>query len=265
MAPGSVFDQIPPGHRAAVRRALDQVFGPGAAVLAEPLAGGASGASVLRLAVADASFLLRVDAAADGLRDPARHAACLRIASDARVAPRLRFADAASGVSITDFIEGDPGQDMSRADRITAAADAVRRLHAAPPFPPLVDFMTGMSIIVGQLEGAAILPRDALDATLAAWRSVSAACPRSAEVVASHNDLHARNLLFSGGRAWIIDWELAFAADRYVDLAGLANAFGADEADAELILGRYFGDAVTRAQHARLTSCGRSAASSTAS
>lgn len=252
MTLGSIDDLIAPGRREAGRRALAEAFGPGAAIVAEPLAGGASGAAVLRLEVAGGRYVLRLDAAADGLREPRRHAACLRIASEAGVAPRLLYADAASGVSITEFIEADDPADMAREARIVAAAEAVRRLHAAPPFPPLVEFMAGMAIIVGQLEAAVVLPAEEMAAVLAAWRALSDAYPRDAEVMASHNDLHPRNLLFSGGRAWIIDWELAFAADRYVDLAGLANAMGADEADAELILDRYFGRPATGAQHGRL-------------
>jgi hypothetical protein len=189
MAFGDVYDLIPTDRRDAVASALVAAFGSDESLPAEPLAGGASGASVLRVEVADGSYVLRLDAAADGLREPGRHAACLQIASDAGVAPRLLYADGASGISVTDFIEVDAEPGMARTERILAAAAAVRRLHAAPAFPPLVDFMTGMSIIVGQLEAAAILPAQEMAAVSSAWRALGAAYPRTDEVVASHNDL----------------------------------------------------------------------------
>jgi hypothetical protein len=43
------------------------------------------------------------------------------------------------------------------------------------------------------------------------------------EIVSRHNDLNPNDILFDGARVWIVDWEGAFAADHYVDLAALAN------------------------------------------
>ena len=63
MTLGSIDDLIAPGRREAGRRALAEAFGPGAAIVAEPLAGGASGAAVLRLEVAGGRYVLRLDAA----------------------------------------------------------------------------------------------------------------------------------------------------------------------------------------------------------
>ncbi len=47
----------------------------------------------------------------------------------------------------------------------------------------------------------------------------------NADFVSSHNDLNPGNVLFQGDKAWLVDWESAFAADRYVDLAAIANFF----------------------------------------
>ena len=45
----------------------------------------------------------------------------------------------------------------------------------------------------------------------------------------------------AGDRVWFVDWEAAFRADRFVDLASLANWFCRDEAEETDLLAAYFG------------------------
>ncbi len=75
---------------------------------------------------------------------------------------------------------------------------------------------------------------------------------RDIELVSSHNDLNPGNVLFGSEQAWLVDWEAAFAADRYVDLAALANFFAESESDKEVILQSYFGAATSDVHRARL-------------
>ena len=51
---------------------------------------------------------------------------------------------------------------------------------------------------------------------------------------------------------WIVDWESAFAADRYVDLGTVANFLDLDEEAADRFLAMYFGAAPDRQQQDRL-------------
>ncbi len=241
-------------RRPAVEAAVQAAF-PGAEIgAAVALTGGASGAQVLRLTIAGQDRLLRLETARDALRDPARQYACMRIAAEAGVAPALFHADAAAGVAITDFIAAAPlDAALPREDRLHALASAIAALHAAPRFPALVEIFDGVGAVIAQTGAARILPEVGVAQLVRLFDQVSRAYPREAgDVVSSHNDLNPTNVLFAGERAWIVDWESAFAADRYMDLAAAANFFAADAAEAELILQTYLGRSPSERQRAKL-------------
>ena len=243
-----------PAVRAAVARGLTAAFG-----VAEPdsivaLGGGLSGAGVFRIRVGGIAYLLRLDQARDGFRDPQRAYACMRIAAAGLLAPRVRYADAEDGVAIMDFIEerplsleycGTPDQ------LVVEAAQTVRALHACPPFPPLVDYLDGIDALVAQFQARGLVAPAAMAELLDRYRELRARYRTDpADLVASHNDLNPRNILYDGSRLWLVDWESAFLADRYVDLACIANLFARTPAQEDLLLATYFGaaDATRRAR-----------------
>lgn len=243
-----------PAVRAAVARGLTAAFG-----VAEPdsivaLGGGLSGAGVFRIRVGGIAYLLRLDQARDGFRDPQRAYACMRIAAAGLLAPRVRYADAEDGVAIMDFIEerplsleycGTPDQ------LVVEAAQTVRALHAGPPFPPLVDYLDGIDALVAQFQARGLVAPAAMAELLDRYRELRARYRTDpADLVASHNDLNPRNILYDGSRLWLVDWESAFLADRYVDLACIANLFARTPAQEDLLLATYFGaaDATRRAR-----------------
>lgn len=132
-------------------------------------------------------------------------------------------------------------------------AEAVRRLHAAPPFPPLMGYFDAMALLLDGLAGCGAVPVEVMAPARAFYDRISSAyLRRSVDVVASHNDLHPGNVLFDGTRAWIVDWEAAFAADRFVDLAAMLNFFAADGAEETLIVETYLGRPASRCERARL-------------
>lgn len=241
-------DQIP-----AVRKALRAAFATETLDGATPLSGGLSGARLWRIRVGGIAYLLRVEAPErDAVRDPHRGYRCMTLAAQACLAPRVRYADADDGVTITDFVEARsltldyPG---ARRERVVELAQTVRALHAIEGFPPLVDYLDGLDALVGQAGRSGVVPLGAFDP----WVRLHVACQRlTPEPVSSHNDLNPRNLLYDGRRIWLIDWEAAFRADRYVDLAAIANTFAADPEDEALLLATYFGREATIAERARL-------------
>jgi hypothetical protein len=215
--------------------------------------GGASGALIFKLTLRGGDYLLRLETGRDGFRDPERQYACLKIAAETGVAPKLFYADARDGIAITGFVSvvaADPNAPpISRAPAIVAQ---LLRLHAAPLFPLLVDYMDGMESLIGQVRASGILPPSGLYAMLSAFSALKTAYPGGdPDLVSSHNDLNPSNILFDGERPWFVDWESAFAADRYVDLAAIANFFARSEAEREVVLGAYFGDALDDYRRAR--------------
>ena len=241
-------DQLP-----AVRKALRAAFGTETLDGWAPLSGGLSGAGLWRIRVGGIAYVLKVEAAErDALRDPHRSYRCLKLAAEACLAPRVRYADPDDGVAISDHVEA-RDHAGSRADLVVELAQAARALHAVEGFPPLVDYLDGLAALVDRAAGSGTVAADALARPLAAWARLYEACGRlEPQPVSSHNDLNPRNLLHDGRRVWLIDWEAAFRADRYVDLAALANVYAADPAGEALLLRTYFGREANEAERARL-------------
>jgi aminoglycoside phosphotransferase (APT) family kinase protein len=247
---------IPAALRPAVDRALLAAFGTAELDGIAPLSGGLSGAAVFRIRVGGIAYALRLTQTRDDLRDPARGFACMRIAADACLAPTVRYANAQDGVAIMDLLGAEPLAHYPGDGRalIVELAQAVRVLHAAPPFPVLVDYMAGMQSLIDQHRASGLLDPAATDELFDRYAGL-AATYRTApgDLVSSHNDLNPGNIVYDGRRLWLIDWEAAFLADRYVDLATLANWFGLDAGGEALLLTTYFNATPSDEQRARLT------------
>lgn len=246
---------ISDAQRPAVGRALQAAFGCNNLDTILPLSGGLSGASIYKIRVGGIAYLLRIEGARDTFRDPHRWYRCMQIAAAAYLAPRVRYADPTDGVAIMDFIpEQSLGLDYpgDRAGLMTEAAQTLRALHETPAFPALVDYMDGMDAVVGQFQATGIVDPKATYALFARFAEVRARYRTDpADLVSSHNDLNPRNVLYDGRRLWLVDWESSFLADRYVDLATIANFFTQDPGEEEVLLRTYFGrepDAVRRAR-----------------
>jgi thiamine kinase-like enzyme len=224
----------------------------------EPITQGASGAGVFKLTVDGRNYLLRIEGPPDGFRDPRRQYTCLKIAADAGVAPRLIYADANDGVAITDFLSADltPSAGWNKPELVRMLTGTVRVLHAAPLFPSLVNYLEGVEALMRSCQATGILPARALEKHRRYFDKLVKAYPGGkrvkADLVSSHNDLNPGNVLFQGNKAWLVDWESAFAADRYVDLASIANFFATKGHERELMLQAYFGSGLNDYHRARL-------------
>ena len=246
---------LPQAYRPAVDRALKAAFGTTEMDSLVTVEGGLSGALTYRIRVGGIAYLLRVETQRDGFKDPHRWHPCMAIAARACLAPRVRYADAADGVAIMEFI---PEQSWTidyagtRKDLIIEAAQGVRALHQTQAFPPLVDYMEGMDAVWSGFLATGLLAEAATAELLERYGRVRAAYRTDpADLVSSHNDLNPRNILYDGRRLWFIDWESAFLADRHVDLATLANFITHDAGEEDLLLATYFGQAPDPRQRAR--------------
>lgn len=240
-------------RREAVQRALHAAFGAAQNLTLERLPGGATAAMIYRVGTGEADYLMRIEGLPTSLHDVERHHACMAIAATAGVAPPLLHADAADGIAISGFVHAQPqAGGLPRAAQLEAIVRTVRALHAAPPFPVRIHYLDIVGQLVRQIRDGGILPEDAAEDHFRCCEELAAAyaCPEQ-DYVPSHNDLNPSNILFADGRPWIIDWETAHQADRYIDLAALANFTSRGEAEDELILRGYFGDALSDHHRAR--------------
>lgn len=242
---------IPPERRDDAEAMLSQVLRGAPITGACSLTGGASGAAMIRIEADASVFVLRLDGLPDGLRDPARQYACQAIAAGRGLAPALLHSDAARRMSLSAFVR-DASAQMTRADRLSAVAASVRRLHDGAVFPPLLPYLEAMGFVVDHFTAANLVPAAMGNEIAERFAQLSEAYPRVAsDVVASHCDLNPGNILFEGGRALFVDWESAFAADRYVDVAAVLNYLAVDAADEDLILQTYFGRSPSLHERAR--------------
>jgi thiamine kinase-like enzyme len=242
---------VPSDRLAPAAAALRAAIGEAELTGVAPLTAGASGATVLRVEAGPQLCVLRLDGPGDGFRDAARQYACHAIAAQAGVAPRLLYADVEARLSVAAFLT--ESRIQTKEDQLAALALSLRKLHGAPLFPPLMPFLEAMERLIAGFMAADIAPAE-LSAKLKALFDLirGAYRPTATDVVSSHNDLNPGNVLFAEGRAVLLDWETAFAADRFVDLAALANFYAEGEEHLIVILTRYFGRPATPAERMRL-------------
>jgi thiamine kinase-like enzyme len=238
-----------------IARALRDAFGEEPVLDLAVLDGGRSGATLLSLSVAGAGYVLRRG-------DPARPAhafrsarelACMKIASERGVAPRLAHVDAEASIAIMEKIQAPPfGRSGSaRGRRIERVARTLRKLHEGPAFPKGID-VVGMVRHVDEFLRARAregLP-ERLVRTMGELASLTA---RFAEAAPCHNDLNPGNILEAEDAVYFIDWETAGVSDPFIDLAELGVfAFPTVEARGEL-LEAYLARGASEEERARST------------
>src|ERR1700760_4686824 len=103
----TLFEQIPEAHREAAASALAAALGAAPVTALAPVLGGGSGALAYRADVGGRAYLLRMESGRVAMRNPHQYA-CMQIASDAGIAPPLRYADPTRGIAVMDFLTNRP-------------------------------------------------------------------------------------------------------------------------------------------------------------
>jgi Phosphotransferase enzyme family len=209
-----------------------------------------SGADVaFRMVVRGAPYLLRVMTRVNEQMDPARIFACMNAAADAGIAPRVQYANAEDGVSISDYVAGVP---LPASEALVLLPAVLRRLHELPRFPKTFNYVTAHNRFIWKLRKAALLPEDEVEDVFPRYEQVCAAYPRvEADLVSCHMDLKPRNIVYDGERVWLVGWQAAMVNDRYFDLAVAADFVLGGDADEWLLLEGYFGKRPDEVQRAR--------------
>ena len=190
--------------------------------------------------------------------DRANEAVAAREAAKAGVSPEVLFADAASGLMVTRFIEGTetmtPAAFRSRKGAPARAGRAFRKLHTSGAvFPFRFDLFAMIDDYLGVLSGKDVALPDGYHDVVAEAGTVRAALEaHPAALAACHCDPLCENFLDTGERMWIVDWEYSGMNDPMWDLGDLSveGEFGADQ-DAEM-LHAYFGREPTPAEQGRV-------------
>ncbi len=211
---------------------------------------------VYRVDLPERSFALRIPGEGTAaIIDRHREETNARAAAEAGVAPDvIHFGT--DGVMLTRFVEGEPvtPTQITRPGTLERVGESLRRLHDAEivfagrfdPFGTIDRYCRvltarGVALSAGQraiLDQAGAV-RAALDAEMPPLRSC-------------HCDTTGRNLIDTGKRIWLVDWEYSGMNDPAWDLAycSVQAALSPDSDDA--LLSSYFGLAPRKPEAARV-------------
>lgn len=237
MADGLEF--IPAPRRDAVRAALALVAGGHDAGPVALLKGGVSGALICRVDSGRRSYVLRLEPERIALEHRRRGFVAMEAAAAIGVAPRVYFADPATGIAIMDFVDSRPiaAHPGGRPGIAGELGSLIRLVQKTEPFPGMLG--AGEDMIASALRSlvaSGLFAAGSLDRHRDELARIRAAMPWDPpSLVSSHNDPNPRNLLFDGVRLWLVDWELASRNDPLFDLA-IATTEIADTPDLEAAL-----------------------------
>jgi len=171
--------------------------------------------------------------------------AAARAAEAAGISPAVVYAE--PGIMVMTFIEGRTftPEDVRNPANLAPLVDLIRRCHRdvalhlrgpAPmfwPFHVVRDY--AHTLREGESRHCALLP----DLLQLAQELEAAVGP--IDVVFSHNDLLAANILDDGKRLWLLDWDYAGFNSPLFDLGGLASNSEMPTEMAEDVVSTYFG------------------------
>ncbi|WP_179958258.1 phosphotransferase [Chitinimonas arctica] len=233
-----------------ISQALVAAFGNQAVDKLAAMAGGRSGALLLSLSVAGSDYVLRKV-------DPARpqhqvrlerEFACMAIAAERELAPRLLYSDVANGIAIMAHIHG--GALGRTPQHIERAARTLRHLHDGPAFPAGARLADIVAYFDGRLreKNGVGLPGRLTDI----MAEIEFATARFACSAPCHNDLNPTNILETADSIFLIDWETACMGDPFLDLAqlGVFNFPGREQREA--LLASYLARAPIELECARM-------------
>ena len=234
----------------AVEMALLQTFGKTEVDEITLLRGGLSGSAVFKMVIDDQPYLLKLSEPSTTITAPPP--LYLQLVGKAGIAPPLHYLDAATGVSISAFIESTPIFSLPPDKIISELAVTIKAVHQVTVDGMALGLLKLVDGVVQWLEQSNLFAQNIWDEFMCYYGIIKNKYPwQDTEKVLSHNDLNPSNILWDGKKVWIIDWDVASLNDPYVDLAIAANFFVHRQADEKLLLDVYFGKAASPLQIAR--------------
>jgi thiamine kinase-like enzyme len=181
-----------------------------------------------------------------------------QVAARAGVSPEVLYADAETGVMVTQHIGNTVTMSrdgfLSRPGAVVRAGEVLRKLHVSGGvFPFRFELFAMIDDYLAILGGKDVdLPEGYHDVVreAATIRKVLSAHP--APLVPCHCDPLCENFLDTGTRMWIVDWEYSGMNDPMWDLGDLSVEGGYSDAQDEELLTAYFNGNVLPSNRGRM-------------
>ena len=171
-----------------------------------------------------------------------RHSECALLAAVAATgfAPDVLACDPRTGLLVTHYIDGRTWQSSDAAEprNLARIGSLLARLHTMPPAPGIA----AVSYAEQARRLASTIPASDPTVTVLRHRAdqafdrIERRKPRRA---LCHHDLHHRNVVDTGARLWLVDWEYGGVGDPLFDVAGFLALHELDVAETDLLLGAY--------------------------
>ena len=175
--------------------------------------------------------------------------AASRAAYAAGVAPRVAYAE--PGVLVLDFVEGRTftPDDVRNPKNLSRIVELIKRTHREIP-----RHLRGPGVLFWVFHVIRDYAHTLTETASADTRQINALVSRSEELertigpidlVFSHNDLLAANIIDDGKKLWLVDWEYAGFNSPLFDLGGLASNSELPPPLRETLLEHYFDKPMT--------------------
>ncbi len=226
---------------------LQEQLGTNGPFTTQLLAGGLSGARVVRVNTSEKAYVVRfwnqqwIDYFPQDLD-------CQLIASKAGYGPKVFFYDRNQAITVMEyhFPETLPEKKI----KLQALADLLNKIHSGPALPNGIDRSIYLDLLIEETQERGFYDSDAIrkikDTVFSITRPNAFCTP-------CHRDLHHGNLIYSESSFYSIDYTWGAMDDPFTDLANV-SIFNCDtEQDDELLLQLYFGRAPSSLEMARLS------------
>ncbi len=216
------------------------------AVRLTPLGGGITNRNY-RVDAGEESFVLRIGGESTGLLgiDRTHEHASSSAAAAAGVGPEVIAFLPEHRAMVTRFVGGTvlTAEQTRQPDIMRRMVEALRHFHTGSGIPGTFSaFAVVARYYILARERSVVFPRNISNA-LDLLACLEEKLPTGEPLYPCHNDLLPSNLIDDGTSVRIIDWEYAGMGDRFFDLGNLAANHQYNDADEDMLVAQYFGEA----------------------
>lgn len=227
---------MPIEHAQVMNAALTEVFNVIEAESVERLLKGMSSPGLYKISVEGKAYVVRFSNIKRSFEDKKRELDAMRSASSRGLAPNIIYSNLDDGITIMDYIEPTPVNPLSH-DSLWLLGTGMRQIHEGPAFvrsPSVFDVVKYFEGLMSGFKPSVVTKASELLNELTLELKpllVEKPC---------HLDLNPNNILYSNGKIYFIDWELAGQGDPFFDLATPVILYSMDQNQENTLLNAYF-------------------------